>query len=118
MPPITRLRPRVFHIRDSGWDVRVDRTSMFGNPFIMQKSDDPMVQAAERRRVIKDHKDWLLGVKHRGVTWWGLTGPQVRSRIDQLEGKSLACWCAPHACHADTLLELANRHLAGFQGDE
>jgi hypothetical protein len=30
--------------------------------------------------------------------------------LDQLRGKNLACWCAISApCHADVLLELANR---------
>lgn len=30
---------------------------------------------------------------------------QVR---DELAGKDLVCWCAPLACHAEVLLELAN----------
>lgn len=25
-----------------------------------------------------------------------------------LRGKDLVCWCAPEACHADVLLEIAN----------
>jgi hypothetical protein len=30
----------------------------------------------------------------------------------ELRGKTLACWCPPHqSCHADVLLELANRPL-------
>lgn len=30
--------------------------------------------------------------------------------IRELRGKNLACWCAPGAvCHADVLLEIANR---------
>lgn len=32
--------------------------------------------------------------------------------IRELRGKNLACWCAPGApCHADVLLELANRPI-------
>lgn len=31
-------------------------------------------------------------------------------RLPELRGKNLACWCKPgDACHADVLLELANR---------
>lgn len=26
----------------------------------------------------------------------------------ELKGKDLVCWCAPEACHADVLLEVAN----------
>ena len=28
--------------------------------------------------------------------------------VEELRGKDLVCWCAPKACHADVLLELAN----------
>jgi hypothetical protein len=28
--------------------------------------------------------------------------------LSELRGKDLICWCAPEACHADVLLELAN----------
>ena len=31
------------------------------------------------------------------------------SHIHELKGKVLGCWCAPQACHGDTLAELANR---------
>ena len=27
----------------------------------------------------------------------------------ELRGKDLVCWCAPLPCHADVLLEIANR---------
>jgi len=40
-------------------------------------------------------------------------GPHHRNRktiVAELRGKNLACWCKPGApCHADVLLELANR---------
>lgn len=37
-------------------------------------------------------------------------GTQMRAEIEELRGKNLACWCAPGApCHADVLLEIANR---------
>ena len=29
--------------------------------------------------------------------------------IEELRGKDLVCWCAPKPCHADILLELANK---------
>jgi len=35
---------------------------------------------------------------------------RARAQLDELRGKNLACWCAPGApCHADVLLDLANR---------
>lgn len=39
-----------------------------------------------------------------------LTGPALRSRIAALKGKNLACYCElDQPCHADVLLELANK---------
>jgi hypothetical protein len=34
-------------------------------------------------------------------------------RIPELVGKTLVCWCAPEACHADILADLANRYARG-----
>lgn len=35
---------------------------------------------------------------------------ELRKQLRELRGKHLACWCkAGEACHADVLLELANR---------
>jgi hypothetical protein len=31
--------------------------------------------------------------------------------FDELRGKDLVCWCAPLPCHADILLELANKKV-------
>ena len=37
----------------------------------------------------------------------------VMTRLDDLRGKNLACWCPPTApCHADVLLEHANAPVA------
>lgn len=34
----------------------------------------------------------------------------ARQSLEELRGKNLACWCRPNSpCHADVLLELANR---------
>jgi hypothetical protein len=36
--------------------------------------------------------------------------PSARLKIKELRGKNLACWCRlDQSCHADVLLELANR---------
>lgn len=33
----------------------------------------------------------------------------LRSDLSELKGKDLVCWCAPLPCHANILLELANK---------
>ena len=64
--------------------------------------------------VVECFRDWL-GPSQSGRDWWqGLQSDERRRAIlkdlPTLRGKNLACWCKPDApCHADVLLELANR---------
>jgi hypothetical protein len=76
---------------EEGLLVRVDRGSRWGNPFVL--GDD-----GSRDQVIMAYRDHYLPYK-----------PSLRSRIGDLRGKLLACWCAPEPCHGDVLAELANR---------
>ena len=68
--------------------VYVGRPSKWGNPY-------PGHQYG-RRNAIRLYKIWL----HE-------EGPIAD--IEELRGKDLVCWCAPNACHADYLRELANK---------
>jgi hypothetical protein len=34
--------------------------------------------------------------------------PELMARLPELRGKTLACWCAPSACHGDVLAKLAD----------
>lgn len=89
--------------------VKVDRTTMFGNPFILRKEN---VAGAE---LVARYRDLLEGrpisqsaahpqeVKHRRE--------YVLNNLDRLRGNNLACWCDGPYCHADVLLELANRPI-------
>jgi Domain of unknown function (DUF4326) len=35
--------------------------------------------------------------------------PSLIAALHELRGKHLVCWCAPERCHAEVLIELANR---------
>ncbi|MER6065073.1 DUF4326 domain-containing protein [Streptomyces sp. NPDC001792] len=37
-----------------------------------------------------------------------LERPELLESVEELRGKTLACWCAPELCHADVLAELAD----------
>lgn len=93
--------PRVLHItKMTSYNepypadaVRVDRGSNWGNPFVMAGQSDQ-----ERNRVcdlFEQYAAWRLAIE---PAW-----------LEPLRGKSLACWCAPKRCHAETLLRLANQ---------
>ena len=73
--------------------VYVGRPSKFGNPFIIDTHGD-------RDEVIEAHRKWLEETEE------GQAVADAARR--ELKGKDLICYCKPRACHADTLLEIAN----------
>jgi hypothetical protein len=84
--------PRVFNKsrdRIPAGAVYVGRPSKWGNPFAIGRDGD-------RADVVRKHKAWLL------------KQPHLLMELRELRGKDLVCFCAPEACHADTLVELAN----------
>lgn len=85
--------------------VVVSRPSKWGNPFRMvYAASDPKTHICipapgERERVVKEFAKW--------VSW----NSAFRGAVKRyLVGKNLACWCKlSELCHADVLLELANK---------
>ena len=80
---------------EDGWElIRVDRSSVLGNPFKMNDSSD-----RERNRVCDEYEKYFLErVKVRG---------EFRSEVIKIyrmvkDGKNVAlgCWCFPKRCHA------------------
>ncbi len=72
--------------------VYVGRPSKWGNPIVLGKDTDI------REEAIMMYRNW---VRSKIAT--------KELDISELRGKDLVCWCAPLPCHADVLLELANR---------
>jgi hypothetical protein len=101
--------------RAKGWRlpanaVKVDRSTKWGNPF---RSDQPTMAVLNTgaRTAAEAFRFWLESRP-------GLAdaAPERRKAIldslHELRGKDLACWCRPgEPCHADVLLELANKEL-------
>jgi ParB family transcriptional regulator, chromosome partitioning protein len=72
-----------------GYLVPIDRRTEWGNPFEMPYDGD-------RQAVIQNYANHYLPHK-----------PSLLSRLAELRGKALACWCAPDPCHGDILKEKA-----------
>lgn len=86
---------RVLNAKKYGrWDgnncIYVGRPSKWGNPFIIGKD-------GTRAEVIEKYRQYLL------------SSPALISALPELKGKSLICHCSPLACHADILMEFANK---------
>lgn len=88
----TEPTPKVYHCKrdqlPSGC-IYVGRPTCWGNPFVIGSD-------GTREEVIQKFRDSLSKEDHIEIrrTLWG---------------RSLTCWCAPKACHADVLLEIANK---------
>jgi hypothetical protein len=89
--------------------VKVDRTTLFGNPF--------SVNDHGHDRAVALHRAWLTGKRIGKETSAELQQRRkaVLEALPSLRGKNLACWCPlpergePDSCHAALLLELVNR---------
>ncbi len=79
--------------------VYVGRPTKWGNPF---KLNDPMLPVGlsmlgKPKLVINEYRGWII------------KQPELMVALKELKGKDLVCWCTPLPCHADILLELANK---------
>ena len=70
--------------------VYVGRPSKWGNPFKIGRD-------GTREEVIAEYAYWIERQS------------QLMDDLGELRGKDLVCWCAPLPCHADILLEMANK---------
>ena len=102
--------------RTKGWrmpanTLKVDRTTRFGNPFLVSDYGRP--------RAIGWFRAWL---SQEGGRIRLPPGPALARRrreileaLPSLRGRNLACWCPlpeagePDQCHGAVLLDLANR---------
>lgn len=96
---------RITLSRKKGWrmppnTVKVDRTTRWGNPFVVGKDGTAL-------ECVIMFRAWLYA-----HIWTQPTPPEVKRLLC---GKNLACWCKITdkngnrvPCHADVLLEIAN----------
>ena len=95
-PPRLNLRDRsAYAAVRSGAAVRIDRKTDWGNPFPLRDRND----AAERREVLEQYRGYLADAIDSGKV--------DIDRLAKLDGKALACHCAPQACHGDVLSQAA-----------
>ncbi|KKL75362.1 hypothetical protein LCGC14_2055700 [marine sediment metagenome] len=85
-------KPKVLHRNSIGVPrdaVYVGRPTKWGNPYLIGRD-------GTRKAVIWKYQLWLEG------------NEDLLAALPELRGKTLTCWCAPRACHADILLEKSN----------
>lgn len=70
--------------------VYVGRPGLWGNPFEIGRDGSRAEVIEKYRKLVADD-------------------PLRVSRLPALRGRDLVCWCKPLPCHADVLLEMANK---------
>ena len=77
--------------------VYVGRPTKWGNPYLVQP-----LSGMTRQDAVQAY------LHHINGNLW--TSPNKQEIRDELRGKDLACWCPlDQPCHADVLLEIANK---------
>ncbi len=89
--------PRVVHFRKANFDVLIDRSTKWGNPFSHKASSHALVIVDTRRTAVQAFEDWLISAHDLDARW-------MRDHIGELKGKTLGCWCAPESCHGEILV--------------
>lgn len=78
--------------------VYVGRPTKWGNPFSHLDSKYAS-KVTSRDEAIRLYTRWIYEEQQDHI--------HTAAKLE-LKGKDLVCWCAPRACHADILLEIAN----------
>jgi hypothetical protein len=100
--------------RAKGWrmppdTVKVDRATKWGNPFIVGVHGT-RAECVELYRLMLAE---LMAMGNANLEEQRIARAHLVAHITELRGKDLACWCnSDGPCHADALLEIANRDAA------
>ena len=82
------MSPLVVHCKRSPYDVYIGRPSKWGNSFSIGYH-------GTREQVIQKYEEYLI-----------TSG--LYSKVHELKGKTLGCWCRPYRCHGDVLVRVCN----------
>lgn len=82
--------------------IRVDRSSVVGNPFYMHNE-------AERNLVCDKYEEYF----NSRIQSAGIFSEYIANIIRQAKSKDIAlgCWCYPKRCHAETIKRYIEQHL-------
>ncbi len=105
--------------RAKGWrippnTVKVDRSTKFGNPFVVGR-DGTRAECVDL--YVKLLAGFVCLTNGPSVEEQKAARRHVLENLECLRGKNLACWCNGSPCHADVLLELANKRSRDLKAE-
>jgi len=96
---------KVVHCNKESYDILIDRTTMWGNPFEIGRD-------GSRSEVIDKFRKWLNGEAY--TDFKQKEREAILFNLDVLENKTLACWCKPKACHGDVYRDMVEERKTGI----
>lgn len=97
------MNTRVVHCKRDSYDVLIDRTTIWGNPFKINTE-------CTREESIARHRRWFLHSPKAA---------HLREQIHELRDRVLGCWCKTERepnrpCHGDTLADFADGRISNI----
>lgn len=89
----------VVHVNKEHYDVLIDRTTIWGNPYSHKENTLAIYKVKTRKESIEKYREYILN------------NPELLAKLPELKGKVLGCWCKPLPCHGDVLIELLNQRV-------
>ena len=77
---------KVVHCKKERYDVYIGRPSIWGNPYIIGRD-------GTREQVVQQFREYFR------------KRDDLHHQLNSLRGLTLGCWCSPHPCHGDVLVE-------------
>jgi len=105
-------KTKVVHCMRDPYDIYIGRGKggHWGNPFTHKDGTMAQVKVASREEAIDKYREYIL------------EKPELLSKLPELKGKVLGCWCAgkepltaedkPFRCHGQVLVELVNERCS------
>ena len=88
-------KTRVVNKRFQKYDVYIGRGSKWGNPYTHIKGKTKaQFLVGSREEAVEKYEEWIR------------QQPNLLNSLHELKGKRLGCFCVPHLCHGDVLVEL------------
>jgi len=89
------MKTTVVNKRYQKYDIYIGRGSKWGNPYTHMKGKTKAeFLVGSREEAIEKYEEWIR------------QQPNLLADLHELKNKRLGCFCRPHHCHGDVLVEL------------
>jgi len=100
------MKTKVVHHRKEKYDVMIDRTSKWGNPY----KRDHILTKEEAEYLGSPHREGSGVIRSEVIKLFERylrENKELMDDIESLRGKTLGCWCKPQkSCHGDMIVKV------------